>query len=185
MKDCRIGLGSNCYCSAEAGSTSALQSKSAVLLLAHGSPETADEIPDFLQSITRGRPLPSQVIDEVTHRYSLIGFSPLTCWTRLQAAHLSKFLDCPVYVGMRNWKPYIADVVKQIASEGHDRVVSICLAPQNSRTSVGLYRSAVVGDSGLSFTLDFVESWHDNPLLARAFAEKFNAGWTKAVCRRR
>jgi ferrochelatase len=81
---------------------------------------------------------------------------------------------------MRNWKPYIADVVKQIASEGHDRVVSICLAPQNSRTSVGLYRSAVVGDSGLSFTLDFVESWHDNPLLARAFAEKFNAGWTKA-----
>jgi protoporphyrin/coproporphyrin ferrochelatase len=180
MKDCRIGLGSSCYCSAEAGSTSALQSKSAVLLLAHGSPETADEIPDFLQSITRGRPLPSQVIDEVTHRYSLIGFSPLTCWTRLQAAHLSKFLDCPVYVGMRNWKPYIADVVKQIASEGRDRVVSICLAPQNSRTSVGLYRSAVVGDSGLSFTLDFVESWHDNPLLARAFAEKFNAGWTKA-----
>ena len=81
---------------------------------------------------------------------------------------------------MRNWKPYIADVVKQIASEGRDRVVSICLAPQNSRTSVGLYRSAVVGDSGLSFTLDFVESWHDNPLLARAFAEKFNAGWTKA-----
>ena len=78
MKDCRIGLGSSCYCSAEAGSTSALQSKSAVLLLAHGSPETADEIPDFLQSITRGRPLPSQVIDEVTHRYSLIGFSPLT-----------------------------------------------------------------------------------------------------------
>ena len=58
--------------------------------------------------------------------------------------------------------------------------LSICLAPQNSRTSVGLYRSAVVGDSGLPFTLDFVESWHDNPLLARAFAEKFNAGWTKA-----
>lgn len=180
MKDCRIGLDSSCYCSAEAGSTSALQAKSAVLLLAHGSPETADEIPDFLQSITRGRPLPSKVIDEVIHRYSLIGFSPLTCWTRLQAAHLSKLLDCPVYVGMRNWKPYIADVVKQIASEGRERVVSICLAPQNSRTSVGLYRSAVVGDSDLPFTLEFVESWHDNPLLARAFAEKFNAGWTKA-----
>ena len=180
MKDCRIGLGSSCYCSAESASTSASQSKSAVLLLAHGSPEAVDEIPDFLQSITRGRPLPSQVIEEVIHRYSLIGFSPLTCWTRLQAAHLSKLLDCPVYVGMRNWKPYIANVVKQIASEGRERVVSICLAPQNSRTSVGLYRSAVVGDSDLPFTLDFVESWHDNPLLARAFAEKFNAGWMKA-----
>ena len=157
-----------------------LQSKSAVLLLAHGSPETADEIPDSCNRSLVGVPCHAQVIEEVTHRYSLIGFSPLTCWTRLQADRLSQFLDLPVYVGMRNWKPYIADVVKQIASEGRDRVVSICLAPQNSRTSVGLYRSAVVGDSGLSFTLDFVESWHDNPLLARAFAEKFNAGWTKA-----
>jgi ferrochelatase len=180
MRDCRIGLGSTCYCAAETNLTAAMKSKSAVLLLAHGSPDTAEEIPAFLQSITRGRPLPPQVIEEVQHRYSLIGFSPLTCWTRLQADQLSKLLKLPVYVGMRNWKPYIGDAVKQIAAEGREHVIAICLAPQNSRTSVGLYRAAVVGESALPFSIDFVESWHDNALLACAFAEKFREGWTKA-----
>ncbi len=46
---------------------------------------------------------------------------------------------------MRNWKPFIPDVVKKIAADGVTHVVAICLAPQNSRTSVGLYRKAVDG----------------------------------------
>ena len=61
-----------------------------------------------------------------------------------------------------------------------ERVVAICLAPQNSRTSVGLYRRAVVGETSLPFALDFVDEWHDQPLLAKAFAEKLRSGWEKA-----
>ena len=49
----------------------------------------------------------------------------------------------PVYVGMRNWRPYIPDVVKQMRADGIEEAAVICLAPQNSRTSVGLYRRAV------------------------------------------
>ena len=86
----------------------------------------------------------------------------------------------PVFVGMRNWKPFIADTVKAISAQGYERVIAICLAPQNSRTSVGLYRSAVVSEASLSFALDFVEEWHDQPLLAKAFAETLRAGWEKA-----
>src|SRR5208282_428322 len=81
---------------------------------------------------------------------------------------------------MRNWKPFIGDAVKTIAGEGYERVIAICLAPQNSRTSVGLYRSAVVGDGNLPFDLDFIEQWHDQPLLVKAFAEKLRSGWEKA-----
>jgi ferrochelatase len=90
----------------------------------------------------------------------------------------------PVFVGMRNWKPFIADAVKAIAAQRYERVIAICLAPQNSRTSVGLYRGAVISDAGgdgnLPFQLDFVEEWHDQPLLAKAFAERLRAGWEKA-----
>ncbi len=86
----------------------------------------------------------------------------------------------PVFVAMRNWKPFIADTVKAIAAQGFERVIAICLAPQNSRTSVGLYRRAVVGEGGLPFALDFVEEWHDQPLLAQAFAEKLRVGHEKA-----
>ena len=151
-----------------------------MLLLAHGSPENPDQVPEFLSYVTGGRPLPPAVVEEIRHRYSLIGFSPLPCWTLLQADQLSQSLQMPVFVGMRNWKPFIADAVKAIASQRYERVIAICLAPQNSRTSVGLYRSAVVGDGNLPFKMDFVEEWHDQPLLAKAFAEKLRAGWEKA-----
>jgi ferrochelatase len=159
--------------------------KTAVLLLAHGSPENPDQIPRFLSYVTGGRPLPPAVVEEIRHRYSLIGFSPLACWTLLQANQLSQSVKMPVFVGMRNWKPFIGDAVKAIAShatagEPYEKVIAICLAPQNSRTSVGLYRSAVSADGSLPFEMDFVDEWHDQLLLAKAFAEKLRSGWEKA-----
>ena len=97
--------------------------------------------------------------------------------TARQGELLARELKMPVYVGMRNWRPLISDVVKKMASNDVTRAVAICLAPQNSRTSVGLYRKAIVGDTGPPFALDFVESWHDHPLLIQAFAENLRAGW--------
>ena len=155
--------------------------KNAVLLLAHGSPDSVDQVPDFLLRVTGGRPLPQPVVDEVKHRYGLIGRSPLTELTQQQAESLAHEIGMPVYVGMRNWEPFIADAVKKMVRDGIEYAVAICLAPQNSRTSVGLYRSALV-DTGTPFTVDFVESWHDQPALIRAFAEKLRAGWGHA-CR--
>jgi protoporphyrin/coproporphyrin ferrochelatase len=185
MTPCPLGRDAKCYCANQVSSfASAKPAKAAVLLLAHGSPENPDQIPEFLSYVIGGRPLPPAVVEEIRHRYSLIGFSPLPCWTLLQADQLSQSLQMPVFVGMRNWQPFIADAVKKIASEGYERVIAICLAPQNSRTSVGLYRSAVSsdasGEGNLPFKLDFVEEWHDQPLLATAFAEKLRAAWGKA-----
>jgi len=182
MSPCPLGLASQCYCANRVSAFAASErpAKTTVLLLAHGSPENPDQIPEFLSYVTGGRPLPPAVVEEIRHRYSLIGFSPLPCWTLLQADQLSKSLQMAVFVGMRNWKPFITDAVKAVASQKYDRVIAICLAPQNSRTSVGLYRSAVGGDGNLPFQMDFVEEWHDHPLLAKAFAEKLRARWGKA-----
>ncbi len=146
--------------------------KLAVLLLAHGTPETLDDIPAYLRNVVSGRPMPDHVIEEIRHRYSLIGKSPLTELTMLQGQLLSAKLGLPVYVGMRNWKPYIADVVKQMRADGVTATAAICLAPQNSRTSVGLYRRAAFAEAGDAMRIDFVESWADHPLLARAFADQ-------------
>jgi len=153
--------------------------KTAVLLLAHGSPDSVDEVPEFLLRVTGGRPLPQPVVDEVRHRYGLIGRSPLTELTLKQAELLALELGLPVYVGMRNWKPFVADAVSAMTSDGIEQVVAICLAPQNSRTSVGLYRSAL-SDNQLSFSVDFVDSWHDHPSLIKAFAEKLRSGLDRA-----
>lgn len=156
--------------------------KLGVLLLAHGSPDRVDEIPEFLLQVTGGRPLPQNVVDEVKHRYGLIGRSPLTEITLKQGADLQRELGVPVYVGMRNWHPFIADAVAKMVADGVQRAIVICLAPQNSQTSVGLYRRALESKDALPFAVDFVESWHDHPLLIRAFAEKLRAGHERA-CR--
>ena len=156
------------------------QKSTAVLLLAHGSPDRAEEVPEFLKYVTSGRPMPSAAVEEIAHRYSLIGGSPLTELTMRQGQALSRAVRMPVYVGMRNWKPFISDVVKAIVGDGIQHVIAICMAPQNSRTSVGLYRRAVEAERGDAFSLDFVESWHDHPLLVKAFAEKLRIGWNRA-----
>ncbi len=152
----------------------------AILLIAHGSPERVEDIPEFLQNISRGRPMAPEVVREVQHRYSLIGSSPLTKITRAQAHGVARELGLATYVGMRNWHPFIADTLKQMTADGVDRAIAICLAPHNSRTSVGLYKQVLLGE-GAPFSIDFVEEWHDHPLLIEAFAERLRSGW-KAAC---
>ena len=151
--------------------------RQAVLLLAHGTPESLDQIPEYLRNITGGRPMPESVVAEIRHRYSLIGSSPLTELTLEQGRLLSQALDLPVYVGMRNWKPYIADVVRQMREDGITSAVVICLAPQNSRTSVGLYRRAAFAEAAGAIEMDFIDGWADHPLLAQAFAERLQPVW--------
>ena len=154
--------------------------KSAILLLAHGSPDSPADVPEFMRYITGGRPVPDSVIQEVAHRYSLIGKSPLTAITMHQGEELQARLGIPVYVGMRNWKPFIAEAVRDITGSNFDRVVAICLAPQNSSTSVGLYRKALAAELKPGISVQFVESWHDHPLLIQAFAERLEPVWRQA-----
>jgi ferrochelatase len=150
--------------------------KQAVLLLAHGTPETVEQIPEYLRNVVSGRPLPQVVVEEIQHRYSLIGHSPLTEITMEQARLVEAELAAqgqavPVYVGMRNWCPYIPEVVRQMRADGVEEVAVICMAPQNSRTSTGLYRRAVEAEAA-GLRIDFTAAWAQHPLLAEAFAER-------------
>src|SRR5580658_5823718 len=97
--------------------------KQAVLLLAHGTPETIEQIPEYLRNVVSGRPLPQALIEEIQHRYARIGHSPLTEITFAQARLVQEGLAAaghtvPVYVGMRNWRPYIPEVVRQMRADG-------------------------------------------------------------------
>jgi ferrochelatase len=157
--------------------------KQAVLLLAHGTPETVEQIPEYLRNVVSGRPVPQAVVEEIQHRYTLIGHSPLTEITFEQARLVEAELAAagkpvPVYVGMRNWRPYIPEVVRQMHADGIEEAAVICMAPQNSRTSVGLYRRAVEAE-GAGLRIDFTDGWARHPLLADAFAERLGPALAK------
>ena len=156
----------------------------AVLLLAHGTPDVLGEMAEYLAKVTGGRALPHEVVEELQHRYAQIGLRetpgeqapPLTRWSFTQAHLLEQALAATghplrVYTAMRNWHPYIADVVGQIRADGISKLIAICLAPQNSRTSIGLYRRALMSVAeGLDVT--FVEEWPEEPALIEAFAQR-------------
>jgi protoporphyrin/coproporphyrin ferrochelatase len=171
-----------------AANESSAKSKRAVLLLAHGTPDVLGEMAEYLSKVTGGRALPDEVVKELQHRYALIGLRetpgveapPLTKWTMIQAYLLEQALGAgKVYVGMRNWHPYIADVVAEMREDGVTHIKAVCLAPQNSRTSVGLYRKAVLS-AATGIEVEFVAGRAESPLLAEAFAEKLRPVWAEA-----
>lgn len=170
------------------GKASLETGKSAVLLLAHGTPDVLGEMAEYLSKVTGGRALPQEVVQELQHRYAQIGLRetpnaespPLTRWTMMQGHLLEQALvGQKVYVGMRNWHPYIADVIAQMRMDGVTRIKAVCLAPQNSRTSVGLYRRAVLA-AATGFEVEFVAGWAESPLLAEAFAQRLRPVWVAA-----
>ena len=143
-----------------------------VLLLAHGAPERIEDVPSYLAFVRGGQPVSPRVLDEVTSRYAAIGgASPLTRWTRVQAEALQRVLGIPVFFGMRNWHPFVQETMDQVRAAGVGRLACVCLAPQFSEMSVGLYmKRAVAAAAGVE--LAWATSYCTEPLLIDAFAER-------------
>ncbi len=77
-----------------------------------------DEMPEYLRLVRGGRPPSPELVAEMRHNYEAIGGrSPLTDLTIRQAEALRTRLGSgvPVVVGMRNWKPFIADAIEDLA----------------------------------------------------------------------
>jgi ferrochelatase len=147
----------------------------AVLLMAHGTPNSLDEMPEYLQLVRGGRPPSPELVAEMRHNYAAIGGrSPLTDITLAQAAALRAKLgpDLPVAVGMRNWRPFIADALADLVQRGADRIIGIPLAPQFSTLSVQKYMDAALNALPSSAQFVAVRSFATHPLLLEAFAER-------------
>jgi ferrochelatase len=143
-----------------------------VLLLAHGAPERIEDVPAYLAFVRGSQPVSARVLDEVTSRYAAIGgASPLTRWTRVQAEALQRVLGIPVFFGMRNWHPFVQETMDQVRAAGIGRLACVCLAPQFSEMSVGLYMKHTVA-AAAGVELNWAASFATEPLLIDAFAER-------------
>ena len=147
----------------------------AILLISFGGPRCPDDIRPFLQNVLRGRRIPPVRLEEVIHHYELFdGVSPLTDITRRQAEGLRARLAAggqplPVYVGMRNWHPFLADTLADMARAGVRRALGLTLAAQHSYSSCGQYKQNVVqardelrADGSPDVEVTYVTGWHDH-----------------------
>jgi ferrochelatase len=136
-----------------------------ILLVAHGTVETTDDLPDFLRRIRRGREPSAELVQELTHRYQAIGGSPLLRLTSAQAAALEQVSGLRSFVGMRLWRPEVSDVLRHALQAGFTRLAVVPLAP----FSVGVYHAAALqslaslGAEAASLELRSVAPWGGHP----------------------
>lgn len=159
----------------------------AVLLIAFGGPEKPEDIQPFLANVTRGRPIPPARLEEVGHHYELIGGrSPLTELTVRQADGLrarlaAEGLRLPVYVGMRNWSPYLHDTLAAMAADGIRTALGIILSPQQTEASWERYQVNVaeararVGAGAPA--IRYAPAWSDRPGFLEAMAAGVRAAF--------
>jgi ferrochelatase len=147
--------------------------KPAVILMAYGSPTELSDIRPYLEDIRGGRPVSDEAVEELTERYRRIGgHSPLDDVTEAQRAALERELELPVFVGMKHWRPRIAEAADLAVAGGAEVAVGIVLAPHYSRLSVDGYHERL--EEGLSgrVELRFVESWHTHEPYIAVLADR-------------
>ena len=145
----------------------------AVVLMAYGSPSEPEEVRPYLEDVRGGRPVSDEAVAELAERYRRIGGrSPLDEVTEAQRAALERDLDVPVFLGMKHWRPRIAEAVEAALAVGATRIVGLVLAPHYSRLSVGGYRERLEGALAGRADLVLIESWHDEPGFVDALAHR-------------
>jgi ferrochelatase len=149
----------------------------AVLLVSFGGPQGLADIRPFLENVLRGRRVRPERVEEVAHHYELFGgVSPITERTLAQAAGLRARLAAsahplPVYVGMRNWHPYLADTLEQMHDAGVRRAIGFITSAFHSYSGCQQYRENVVAARaelrarrpGADIEITYVGSWFDHP----------------------
>jgi protoporphyrin/coproporphyrin ferrochelatase len=147
--------------------------KDAVVLMAYGSPSSAEDVRPYLEDVRGGRPVSDEAVEELAARYGRIGGrSPLDDVTEAQRSALERELGVPVFVGMKHWRPRIAEAVDAALAGGASRVIGVVLAPHYSQLSVGEYRERLEDALADRAELVLVESWHDDPAFVNVLADR-------------
>jgi ferrochelatase len=156
-----------------------------VLLVAFGGPTAPHEIRPFLEIVSRGRSISPARLEEVAHHYEQMpgGRSPLAELTFAQARGLEQALAqagpaLPVFVGMRNWHPFLHETLAEMAGKGARRALAIILSPLRTEASWDRYmqdvaeaRARVAGAPEVGFA----PAWFESPRFVAAVADRARA----------
>ena len=156
--------------------------RDSVLLIAFGGPEKPEDIRPFLEIVTAGRHIPPERLEEVAHHYEAIGGrSPLNELTRRQAEGLRQLLErqgvpTPVYVGMRNWHPFLLETLGEMRDRGHRRALGIILSSFQTEASWERYVADVAAareklGAGAP-EVAYAPVWAEHPLFVEAMVAR-------------
>lgn len=145
--------------------------KTGVVLVAHGTVDSLDDLPEFLANIRRGQAPTPELLAEVRRRYEAIGGrSPLNTINRELAGKLEAALGVPVRAANRLFRPYPKEVLAELAGLGVTRVVGLPLAQHSAAIYGEAVKAAAREVSGIEEVV-CAPNWGRRPALVRAFAD--------------
>ena len=157
--------------------------------MALGGPDSLASVEPFLNDVRGGRPTSPELLREITERYRATGGqSPVPAImtdlvSRLEARLNTAGPPCfRVYRGFRHWHPFIRETYRDIVKDGVKRLIGVCMAPQNSRLSVGAYVRKVEeaqAESGAPIRFTYVPSWHTHPALIQGIVANIREAFGK------
>jgi ferrochelatase len=161
-----------------------------VLLASFGGPEGQEDVIPFLRNVTRGRGIPDERLEEVSHHYRANGgISPINRQNRelkaaLESELASRSISLPVIWGNRNWDPYIPQTLQDAYDAGHRRLLMITTSAYSCYSSCRQYREDIgiaLTETGLDGKLevDKVRQYFDHPGFVEPFIEGTAAGLTE------
>lgn len=147
----------------------------AVLLVAHGTVDELDDLPELLANIRRGHPASSELLAEVRRRYEAIGGrSPLNAINRELAQRLQNRLGKPVGFANRLFRPYPAEALRALQDAGAKSVLVVPLAQHSAHVYAEATKKAAE-EAGLDLVIEAVPNWGRTPALTEAFARSITA----------
>lgn len=180
-----------------------VNSKTAVVLLNLGGPDSLDAVEPFLFNLfndpdiinfplsflfrTRLAKLISvKRAPKIQEQYKKIGGkSPILDITTKQAQlleeRLNKSMEAKVFIAMRYWKPFTADAMAEIEKYGPDKIILLPLYPQYSTATTGSSvkewnRYADKSEKLSKIETLLIENYHLNELYIDSFIERINEG---------
>ena len=182
----------------------------AIMLLSYGGPNGEEDVLPFMRNATRGRGIPDERLLQVAAHYKRFGgVSPINACNQRLIANLSAELarrghDIPVGWGNRNWHPFVAEGLDELAQAGARRILVLPTSAYASYSGCRQYRedlaeaaqalrekwgTIVLGgeDSAdnphADIILDKVRPYYSTPGMARAQITSIRRSWEALTAR--
>jgi protoporphyrin/coproporphyrin ferrochelatase len=166
----------------------------AILLASFGGPEGQDDVIPFLRNVTRGRGIPDERLEEVSHHYRAFGgISPINQQNRdlkaaLEAELAKRGIDLPVLWGNRNWDPYLRDALAEAKERGYTKLIAVGTSAYSSYSSCRQYRedyAIALDETGLrdAMQIDKVRQFFDHPGFVQPFIDGVRQGLADVAAR--
>ncbi len=139
--------------------------------MGYGSPNGAEDLPEYLSEVLHGRRPSDEVVAEYVRRYARIGGSPqnrilASLRDKLERRLAREPPGARVYLGVKHGRPALRDVIPAAARDGVRRLIAVPLSPYASTWISEPYQEGVAEGIRAAATpvdVDVRLGWHLDP----------------------